>query len=163
MIDFGLDTCPLCGCAANMDKLEQSAERLYAEISCTGCGLRLEWETDIRVGVGTDGGRHPQQIGIGPVEAWNRRHEPALPGSDDPTLTKALGRLHRAGIKGRDAQIVYMEKEIDYYRGRIMKLTAELSDARASLCDCCRDSANEHGTEPFCDLCPIREDTREEE
>lgn len=73
MIDFGLKPCPLCGAEAEVAQLTQSQEELRAVIKCTGCGLTLSWETEIKVGVSRSGKRNPVQCGPDPFEAWNRR------------------------------------------------------------------------------------------
>lgn len=76
MIDFGLDPCPLCGGEAEVARLTQGPEELTAVIRCTDCGLTLEWETEIKVGVSrATGKRTVEKIGLDPIEAWNRRRE----------------------------------------------------------------------------------------
>lgn len=74
MIDFGLKPCPLCGGEAEVARLTQSPEELTAVIKCTDCGLTLEWETEIKVGVSrATGKRTVAKAGLDPIEAWNRR------------------------------------------------------------------------------------------
>lgn len=69
MFNFGLLPCPLCGGEPEVAKLTQ----LTAVIKCAGCGLTLEWETKIKVGVSRTGKRTVVEIGMNPIEAWNRR------------------------------------------------------------------------------------------
>lgn len=73
MIDFGLKPCPLCGGEPEVARLTQGPEELTAVIKCTDCGLTLEWETDIKVGVSRSGKRTQVKAGPDPIEAWNRR------------------------------------------------------------------------------------------
>lgn len=73
MIDFGLSPCPLCGQEAEVETLTQGPEHLAAVIKCTGCGLTLNWETDIKVGISRSGKRTTVKAGPDPIEAWNRR------------------------------------------------------------------------------------------
>ena len=73
MIDFGLKPCPLCGGEAEVARLTQSSEAQSAVIRCTDCGLTLEWETPIKVGISRSGHRTPVKAGLDPIEAWNRR------------------------------------------------------------------------------------------
>lgn len=73
IIDFGLKPCPLCGGEAEVARLTQSSEELTAVIKCTECGMTLEWETEIKVGVSRSGKRSPVVCGLNPIEAWNRR------------------------------------------------------------------------------------------
>lgn len=74
MIDFGLKPCPLCGGEAEVARLTQSSEELTAVIKCTDCGLTLEWETEIKVGVSRTGKRTIVKTGLDPIEAWNQRN-----------------------------------------------------------------------------------------
>lgn len=73
MIDFGLKPCPLCGGEAEVVRLAQGPENQSAVIKCTDCGLTLEWETDVRVGISRTGARTVIKTGLDPIEAWNRR------------------------------------------------------------------------------------------
>ena len=73
MIDFGLLPCPLCGGEAEVARLTQAPDELSAVIKCTDCGLTLEWETEIKVGISRSGKRTRQKVGLDPIEAWNRR------------------------------------------------------------------------------------------
>jgi Lar family restriction alleviation protein len=73
MFDFGLKPCPLCGGEAEVARLTQGPDRLDAVIRCTDCGLTLEWETDIKVGISRSGKRTMAKAGLDPIEAWNRR------------------------------------------------------------------------------------------
>lgn len=73
MIDFGLLPCPLCGGEPEVARLTQGPEELTAVIKCTDCGLTLEWETEIKVGVSRSGKRTLAKAGLDPIEAWNRR------------------------------------------------------------------------------------------
>lgn len=73
MIDFGLKPCPLCGGEPEVARLTQSVEHQSAVIKCTDCGLTLEWETEIKVGISRSGKRTPVKAGPDPIEAWNRR------------------------------------------------------------------------------------------
>lgn len=75
MIDFGLKPCPLCGGQAEVARLTQGPEELTAVIKCTDCGLTLEWETDVRVGISRTGSRTVVKAGLDPIEAWNRRRD----------------------------------------------------------------------------------------
>lgn len=76
MIDFGLKPCPLCGGEAEVARLTQSPEELTAVIRCTDCGLTLEWETEIKVGVSrATGTKTAVKAGLDPIEAWNRRRD----------------------------------------------------------------------------------------
>lgn len=73
MIDFGLKPCPLCGGEAEVASLTQGPEELTAVIKCTNCGLTLDWQTEIKVGVSRSGKRTAVKAGLDPIEAWNRR------------------------------------------------------------------------------------------
>lgn len=73
MIDFGLKPCPLCGGEPEVARLTQGPEELTAVIKCTACGLTLDWETNIKVGVSRSGQRTTAKAGLDPIEAWNRR------------------------------------------------------------------------------------------
>lgn len=73
MIDFCLEDCPLCGGEAMVASLTQGPEILNAVIKCTGCGLTLEWETEIKVGISRSGKRTTVKAGLDPIEAWNKR------------------------------------------------------------------------------------------
>lgn len=73
MIDFGLKPCPMCGGEAEVARMTQAPDSLTAVIKCTGCGLTLEWDTDIKVGVSRTGRRTVTKAGPDPIEAWNRR------------------------------------------------------------------------------------------
>lgn len=73
MIDFGLLPCPLCGGEPEVVRLTQGPENQSAVIKCTDCGLTLEWETEIKVGVSRSGKRTAVKAGPDFVEAWNRR------------------------------------------------------------------------------------------
>ena len=73
MIDFGLLPCPLCGGEPEVARLTQGPEELTAVIKCTDCGLTLEWETEIKVGVSRTGKRTTAKAGLDPIEAWTRR------------------------------------------------------------------------------------------
>lgn len=73
MIDFGLEPCPMCGGEAEVAMLSQGPEELKAVIRCTACGLTLNWETEIKVGVSRSGKRTVAKAGPDPIEAWNRR------------------------------------------------------------------------------------------
>jgi hypothetical protein len=73
MIDFGLKPCPLCGCEPTVEHLTQRPEQLRAVIKCSRCGLTLDWETEISVGVSRSGKRTPVKVGLDPIEAWNQR------------------------------------------------------------------------------------------
>ena len=73
MIDFGLEPCPMCGGDPVVETLVQNPEKLYAVIKCSCCGLTLEWDTEIKVGISRSGVRLPVQAGMDPMEAWNRR------------------------------------------------------------------------------------------
>jgi transcription elongation factor Elf1 len=74
MIDFGLKPCPLCGGEPTVEHLAQNPEQLRAVIKCSRCGLTLDWETEINVGISRSGKRTPVKAGLDPIEAWNRRH-----------------------------------------------------------------------------------------
>lgn len=89
MIDFGLKPCPLCGGQAEVARLTQGPEELTAVIKCTDCGLTLEWETDVRVGISRTGSRTVVKAGLDPIEAWNRRHD-----CESCGLQEHLTRLH---------------------------------------------------------------------
>jgi hypothetical protein len=41
---------------------------------CADCGLTLNWETNIKVGVSRSGKKSEAKIGLDPIEAWNRRY-----------------------------------------------------------------------------------------
>ena len=56
-----------------MARLTQSPEELTAVIKCTRCGLTLDWETEIKVGISRSGKRTTGKVGRDPIEAWNRR------------------------------------------------------------------------------------------
>lgn len=73
MIDFGLMPCPLCGGEPEVARLTQGPEELSAVIKCTDCGLTLEWETEIQVGISRSGKRTSVKTSLDPIEAWNRR------------------------------------------------------------------------------------------
>lgn len=73
MIDFGLLPCPCCGGEPEVARLTQGPEELTAVIKCTGCGLTLEWETEIVAAVSRSGKRISKKTGLDPIEAWNRR------------------------------------------------------------------------------------------
>lgn len=73
MIDFGLLPCPLCGGEPEVAKLTQGPEQQSGVIKCTDCGLTLEWETEIRVGISRTGKRTAAKAGLDVIEAWNRR------------------------------------------------------------------------------------------
>lgn len=73
MIDFGLKPCPMCGGEATVEHLTQGPEQLRAVIKCSTCGLTLDWETEINVGVSRSGKRTPVKTGLDPIEAWNQR------------------------------------------------------------------------------------------
>ena len=73
MINFGLLPCPLCGGEPEVARLTQGPGELTAVIKCTDCGLTLEWETDIKVGVSRSGKHTQVKAGLDPIEAWNRR------------------------------------------------------------------------------------------
>lgn len=76
MINFGLKPCPLCGGEAEVVRLTQGPEELSAVIKCTDCGLTLEWETKIKVGISRVTGRKTaEKVGLDPVEAWNQRYD----------------------------------------------------------------------------------------
>jgi transcription elongation factor Elf1 len=75
MIDFGLKPCPLCGGEPTVEHLAQGPEQLRAVIKCSGCGLTLDWETEIKVGISRSGKRTPVKAGLDPIEAWNRRND----------------------------------------------------------------------------------------
>ena len=65
MIDFGLNPCPMCGGAAEVVHLSQNSEELRATIKCSDCGLTLEWDTEIKVGISRSGRRTVERAGIG--------------------------------------------------------------------------------------------------
>lgn len=73
MIDFGLLPCPLCGGEPEVARLTQGPENQSAVIKCTDCGLTLEWETEMQVGVSRSGKRTAVKTSLDPIEAWNRR------------------------------------------------------------------------------------------
>lgn len=73
MIDFGLLPCPLCGGEPEVARLTQGPEEFTAVIKCTDCGLTLEWETEIKVGVSRSGKHTAVKAGLDPIEAWNQR------------------------------------------------------------------------------------------
>ena len=74
MIDFGLLPCPLCGGEPAVVSMTQGPEHQAAVIKCTVCGLTLEWETEIKVGISRTGRRTVAKAGLDPIEAWNRRY-----------------------------------------------------------------------------------------
>lgn len=75
MIDFGLKPCPMCGGEATVEHLTQQPDQLRAVIKCSGCGLSLNWETPLKVGISRSGKRTVAKDGPDPIEAWNRRHD----------------------------------------------------------------------------------------
>ena len=56
-----------------MARLTQGPEEMTAVIKCTGCGLTLEWETEIKVVISRSGKRTRIKKGMDPIEAWNQR------------------------------------------------------------------------------------------
>lgn len=89
MIDFGLLPCPLCGGEPAVVTMTQGPEHQAAVIKCTGCGLTLEWETEIKVGISRTGRRTVAKAGLDPIEAWNRRHM-----CDNNTATEELQEVY---------------------------------------------------------------------
>lgn len=73
MIDFGLLPCPCCGGEPEVARLTQGPEQQSGVIKCTDCGLTLEWETEIKVGISRSGKRTAAKAGLDIIEAWNRR------------------------------------------------------------------------------------------
>jgi hypothetical protein len=92
MIDFGLKPCPLCGGEPEVARLTQGPEELTAVIKCTSCGLTLEWDTEIKVGVSRSGKRTPVKAGLDPIEAWNRRR--MCDNCGDHLLAEQVCKMH---------------------------------------------------------------------
>lgn len=92
MIDFGLLPCPLCGGEPEVARLTQGPEELTAVIKCTSCGLTLDWQTEIKVGVSRSGKRTTAKAGLDPIEAWNQRR--MCDNCGDRSLSEQVQRLH---------------------------------------------------------------------
>lgn len=73
MIKIILEPCPLCGGEAMVEQLTATSEYIQsATIKCTTCGLTLRWDTPNTEAISRSGIKHVQ-IGMDPIEAWNRR------------------------------------------------------------------------------------------
>lgn len=92
MIDFGLKPCPLCGGEPEVARLTQGPEEMTAVIKCTACGLTLEWETEIKVGISRSGKRTRIKAGPDPIEAWNQRH--MCDNCGDRSLSQQVQKMH---------------------------------------------------------------------
>lgn len=73
MIRIELEPCPLCGGEAMVEQLTATSKFIQSgTIKCTACGLTLRWETPNTEAISRSGIKHVQ-IGMDPIEAWNRR------------------------------------------------------------------------------------------